>query len=281
MIDLLQRVLAEHGGLDRWNTFKRVSATIVSGGELWAAKGIKVGATPRQVTAAIDRAWTTAAPYGNPDWRMTFVPERVAIETSNNSTIGERDNPRASFAAHKYETPWDHLHRAYFSGYAMWTYLNTPFLMALPGFAVEEIAPWQKGGEIWRGLRAKFPATLAATARSRISTSALTSCCAAMTTRSISRVAFRRPNMSATSPSLAAFDFRQNGAPARAGWPPGSQSDVCLDRPERLRFELKPRTHGTYFRRSCHDIAAVNCFRRTGSHRYRHLWRQPQGRAGS
>ena len=43
----------------------------------------------------------------------------------------------------------------------MWTYLNTPFLMALPGFAVEEIAPWQKDGEIWRVLRAKFPATFA------------------------------------------------------------------------------------------------------------------------
>jgi hypothetical protein len=89
MIDLLQRVLAAHGGLDRWNTFKRVSATILSGGELWAAKGIKVDAIPRRVTAGIDRAWTTVAPYDNPDWRMTFVPERVAIETSNNSTLGE------------------------------------------------------------------------------------------------------------------------------------------------------------------------------------------------
>jgi hypothetical protein len=53
------------------------------------------------------------------------------------------------------------LHRAYFNGYAMWIYLNTPFLMAMPGFDVEEIAPWQEEGETWRVLRAKFPAEIA------------------------------------------------------------------------------------------------------------------------
>ncbi len=43
---------------------------------------------------------------------------------------------------------------------SMWTYLNTPFLMALPGFEVEEIAPWQEGEETWRVLRATFPAEI-------------------------------------------------------------------------------------------------------------------------
>jgi len=102
MIDLLQRVLGAHGGLDRWNTFKKVSATIVADGELFAAKGINFGAAPQRVTAAIDHEWMTEAPYRNPDWRVTFVPERVVIESSNNSIVGERDNPRASFAGHKY-----------------------------------------------------------------------------------------------------------------------------------------------------------------------------------
>src|SRR5713226_1280005 len=43
----------------------------------------------------------------------------------------------------------------------IWTYLTTPFFMAMPGFEVTEIAPWQEDGEIWRGLRARFPDTLA------------------------------------------------------------------------------------------------------------------------
>jgi len=35
---------------------------------------------------------------------------------------------------------WDDLHLAYFSGYAMWNYLTTPFLFAMEGFEVEEAA---------------------------------------------------------------------------------------------------------------------------------------------
>jgi hypothetical protein len=37
-------MFAAHGGLERWNTLERVSATMVSGGELWAAKEIEVDA---------------------------------------------------------------------------------------------------------------------------------------------------------------------------------------------------------------------------------------------
>ncbi|SOY68859.1 conserved hypothetical protein [Cupriavidus taiwanensis] len=55
------------------------------------------------------------------------------------------------------ETPWDTLHRAYFNGYAMWTYLTSPFHVAMPGFEVEDIPPWIEGHERWRGLRVRFP----------------------------------------------------------------------------------------------------------------------------
>ena len=58
-------------------------------------------------------------------------------------------------------TRWDPLHLAYFNGYAMWTYLTTPFFMAMPGFKVTEISPWQEGGESWRGLRVRFPDDIA------------------------------------------------------------------------------------------------------------------------
>jgi uncharacterized membrane protein len=76
-----------------------------------------------------------------------------------------RVNPRAAFAGHTLNTPWDLLHRAYFNGYARWTYLTTPFLMAMPGFEVAEIAPWQEGAEHWRGLRARFPDAIASHSR--------------------------------------------------------------------------------------------------------------------
>ena len=40
MHDLLERVLAAHGGPDRWNAFNEVSTTVVTGGDFWATKGI-------------------------------------------------------------------------------------------------------------------------------------------------------------------------------------------------------------------------------------------------
>jgi hypothetical protein len=124
MNDLLHKVLAAHGSLERWSSFEKANSTIVSGGELWGMKGLKADATPRRVTAAIHREWMTVAPYGNPDWRMTFVPERVVIEAADNKTIAERANPRAAFAGHTLNTPWDPLHRSYFNGYAM--FLRSP-----------------------------------------------------------------------------------------------------------------------------------------------------------
>ena len=56
---------------------------------------------------------------------------------------------------------WSDLQLAYFAGYAMWTYLNTPFLLARPGVESEEGDPWQESGETWRRLNVRFPADIA------------------------------------------------------------------------------------------------------------------------
>ena len=54
-------------------------------------------------------------------------------------------------------TPWDPLQRAYFNGEAVWTYLTTPFLLAMDGVRVEETETWREGAETWSVLRAYFP----------------------------------------------------------------------------------------------------------------------------
>jgi hypothetical protein len=75
--------------------------------------------------------------------------------------ISERRNPRQSFQGHDFATPWDPLQRAYFNGYALWTYLTTPFLLAMDEVAVREIAPVDDHGETWNGLQAEFPPSIA------------------------------------------------------------------------------------------------------------------------
>jgi hypothetical protein len=105
------------------------------------------------------------ASYGAPDQKTDFTPDRIAIEKLDGQVLAERNDPRASFAGHEMTTPWDPLHRAYFNGYALWTYLTTPFLLALPGVSVTDIAPLQENGEAWAGLQADFPAEIATHSR--------------------------------------------------------------------------------------------------------------------
>src|SRR5258708_17169757 len=161
MNDLLARAIAAHGGLDRWNTFNTTTARVGAGGGLLPMKGLEADTNPLETTVTLHQESASISPFGQPDWRMAFTPDRVAIETITGAIVSERSDPRASYAGHVLETVWDLLHRAYFNGYARWTYLTTPFLMAMPGFEVAEIAPWQEGAEHWRGVRARFPDAIA------------------------------------------------------------------------------------------------------------------------
>jgi len=159
--ELLEQAIAAHGGLDRWNSLTEVTATMMGGGGLWPMKGFEPAPIPSDVTVTVHEENSSISPFGRPDWRVAFKPDRVAIESNGGAVVEERSDPRASFAGHVMNTPWDLLQRAYFSGYARWTYLTTPFLLAMPGFEVEEIAPWHEGDEVWRGLRARFPEGIA------------------------------------------------------------------------------------------------------------------------
>ncbi|MCF3130795.1 hypothetical protein [Streptomyces olivochromogenes] len=158
---LLSAVLDAHGGLDRWNALTMVRATIVSGGDLFTIKGMPQDPTPREMTVWLHEEHASVLPFGAPDQRSDFRPDRVAVEKLDGHVVAERDAPRDSFTGHELSTPWDPLDRAYFNGYALWTYLTTPFLLAMPGFDVTEIAPWREGDELWRGLRATFPPGIA------------------------------------------------------------------------------------------------------------------------
>jgi len=161
MSDLATFAMDAHGGLDRWRRLKTVSARLLQGGVLWKLKGQEDVLRDVHVTVDLRKEWASHRPFGHPDRHTSFQPDRVAIETSNGDVVEERLNPRGSFRGHVLDTPWDSLQLAYFAGYAIWTYLNTPFLFALPGVETEEIQPWEEKGEAWRRLKVTFPAGIA------------------------------------------------------------------------------------------------------------------------
>ena len=156
MNDLLTQVIAAHGGMERWQSYRTVEATIVSGGGLFRLKGMPQDPTLRRMTAWLHEERASVQPFGAPGQRTAFTPGRVAIEKLDGTVVAERHRPSTSFAGHKLETPWDPLQRAYFNGEALWTYLTTPFLLAMQGVETEEIEPWDEDGERWRVLRARF-----------------------------------------------------------------------------------------------------------------------------
>jgi hypothetical protein len=158
--ELLSRVVEAHGGINLWAGFTRVDATIVSGGGFFALKGTPQDSDPRRMAVWLHEERSSVTPYGAPDQRTMFTPERIAIEKLDGAVVAVRRAPRDSFAGHQMSTPWDQLHRAYFNGEALWTYLTTPFLLAMPGVELEETEPWREGEETWRVLRAYFPAAI-------------------------------------------------------------------------------------------------------------------------
>src|SRR5499425_1150785 len=160
MKQLLSRILDAHGGMDRWRDLEKVEATIVAGGGFYPLKGMINDATPRRLTAWLHQQRSSVLPFGAPDQRTMFTPERIAIEKLDGTVLAERQAPKDSFAGHQMSTPWDPLHRAYFDGEAVWTYLTTPFLLAMDGVRVEETEPWREGAEEWRVLRAYFPGSI-------------------------------------------------------------------------------------------------------------------------
>jgi hypothetical protein len=161
MTPLATETIDAHGGLSRWNSFNQVSAHLVQGGALWGLKGHPDMVGETNVTVGTRSEWASHHPFLTDRARTRFEPHRVALESETGEPIEELKEPRASFAGHVLETPWSKLQLAYFVGYAMWTYLNLPFLLARPDVASEEGTPWEEDGETWRRLQIRFPASIA------------------------------------------------------------------------------------------------------------------------
>jgi hypothetical protein len=112
----------------------------------------------------------------DPDDRWIFTKDRVWIERRDGWSVEERSDPRAAFAGHRRETPWDRLHLTYFLGYAVWNYLAAPFLFAWPGFNSQELDRYVEGRETWRVLEVTYPDNIPAHTKRKGSISTTLSC---------------------------------------------------------------------------------------------------------
>jgi len=168
MNDLLAFALQAHGGLERWNRYNKLSAEVSIGGAIWHLKQQAGMLTDKVIEIDTHHERVSITPFGAPQQRSVFVPGRLTRESLDGNVLDARDEPAGAFAGQTLETPWDAFHVAYFASEALWTYLTSPFLYAAPGFACEEIAPWQENGETWRRLQVSFPPHIASHTRTQV-----------------------------------------------------------------------------------------------------------------
>ena len=155
MTEALGRIFDAHGGLDYWRSLSSIDVEISAWGFLFTAKRI----TPqRHARLTISTREPHVVLHDYPSRGQSAVLQggwRVEIRNDDGSVVEARDNPRQAFRSGRLFR-WDAIDFAYFCGYAMWNYMNLPFLLAHPGVTVTQ-SDWQTTGT---RLQVSYPDTI-------------------------------------------------------------------------------------------------------------------------
>jgi hypothetical protein len=119
-VTLLDEVLAAHGGADALDGVEALEVEMRAGGLAFSSHGlpadsaIRARVDPREPRVEFHDFLQVGRP-------ATFAPRRATVGSD------ARDDPRRRlWTGH---LRWDHLDLAYFSGYALWNYVTTPWLL--------------------------------------------------------------------------------------------------------------------------------------------------------
>jgi hypothetical protein len=166
--ELLDRAIEAHGGLDRWEKVKELVIRARSGGVALPLKFKPSAFKSYEAKVVTSITKTLISDYPLSNHTGVFESNRVSIIGPDKKLVAERDNPRALIKSFRRNIFWDNLDTLYFGGYAVWNYLNLPFLLARQGFFVEEIDPWDHNGQQLSRLRTIFPDDLPTHCREQV-----------------------------------------------------------------------------------------------------------------
>lgn len=157
-----------HGGPERWRSIQELIVSGSSGGASFSVK--HQGKTLRKLKAHIspEEQRVVFVPFPEAGGRGVFDKGGVRIESDGNEVVVERPDARGAFRGLRHQLWWDELDLLYFCGYALWTYLTIPFVLAEPGFDVRELEPWAEGGETWQRIGVRFPSEIHTHSRDQI-----------------------------------------------------------------------------------------------------------------
>jgi hypothetical protein len=156
MSDLVDKAIDAAGGMKRWREIETIDARLSLTGGLFNIKGLG-GIENILMHVDTRRPAVDTSPYGGVGHVGHYTEEKTWITDGAGEVVEERVDPRARMLGAKMTDPWDRIGRLYFSSYALWTYLTTPFLLASDGLNLTVLDPHEEAGEVWSRLRVKFP----------------------------------------------------------------------------------------------------------------------------
>jgi len=157
---LLDEAVAAHGGA-AYDRAAEIEVDVSCSGWAFVLKRQRGAFAGFTGTVSTGEQRVVLAPYPNPGQRGVLENGNVRIEDDTGQVVAERERPRSYFKGRR-NLWWDDLDLLYFGGYALWGYMNAPFVFRSDEYEVEETEPWVESGESWRGLRVRFPDHVAA-----------------------------------------------------------------------------------------------------------------------
>jgi len=153
---LIDDAIEASGGMSRWNRLQRFTLHLSIKGTLFS----RVRARQFKDLIAEGSTRTQSVRFTGltrGERSGIYQPDSVTIENLDGQILRTWLNPSLQFLDHGNDLLADDLHVIFFCGFSIWNYLTTPFLLARPEVAVEELSPWNENGQTWRRLRAVFP----------------------------------------------------------------------------------------------------------------------------
>ncbi len=160
---LLDEAVAAHGG-GTYDAASEIEADVACSGWAFVLKRQRGALSNFTGSVSTWEPRVVLSGYPEPGKRGVLAHGDVRIEDEDGQVLAERQNPRACFKGRR-NLWWDDLDLLYFGAYALWGYLNAPFLFRAAAYEAEEIDPWRENGETWRGLRVRFPEDVPAHSR--------------------------------------------------------------------------------------------------------------------
>lgn len=149
----LSKIFDHHGGLENWHKIKKIECNIEFGGLAFLMKMNMTGKVSRKVIVHTRAPIVEFEDFPKNGFRGIFNSSEAVIENFKGEIMQNLKDPRTRVSKSLF---WSDLHLLYFAGYALWNYLNSPFIISYEGAHVLSCRTWKEMGQIWQKVQIKF-----------------------------------------------------------------------------------------------------------------------------